>query len=372
MEKINEINLVDIIIFVKTNFIKIILTTLILSSLPGLYTAKAYFDKSASLVFKFQTSPLANLDLRQVNNTINQFYQNTLLDQIKQKLEFFHTEYLTGSKELFNLNTSYDKDILYLDSYFLSDALKNLDYINVNNFIFKIKKDDTKEFQYTITFTKFIEDITAVDIKKIETELTTNINNQIVKAINDIIIDAKSKYILQKNEILENINKSNILISNSYYFNLRNEIKELEERLKIIELVEPVSTVPTADMKLNFHFEKENDLFLSILLGRDALKNQIEINLNKLNNSTEHLSQIYFNNQIIELLKSDAFLNQIGIDGSKFVSRNFDFFKTYESNLNIKSVSHLSILVYLFIILFVSFTLSTIFHIFIASIRLKK
>ncbi|MDC0044595.1 hypothetical protein OAI96_01560 [Pelagibacteraceae bacterium] len=371
MEKINEINLVDIIIFVKTNFIKIILTTIILASIPCLYTTRAYFDKSASLVFKFQTSPFANLDMRVVNNTINQFYQNTLLDQMRQKLEFFHTEYLTGSNEIFNLNTNNNQNILYLDPYFFSDALKKSDYIGDNNFSYKIKKDDLKEFQYTLIFTKYIEDKTVLDIKKIESKLTTEINNQIVKAINDIVIDAKSKYELQKKEILENINRSNMLISNSYIFNLRNEITQLEERLKIVESVDE-DFVLRSDIDLNFAVGDENELLFSVFLGSDALKKQIEINTNKLNKSSEYLPQIYFNKQLIELVKSDAFLNQIGVTESKFVSRILDFFTAYESNLSISSFSYALTLVYLLLILFVSFILSIIFYISIASLRLKK
>jgi hypothetical protein len=370
MEKINEITLEDIIIYIKYNLIKIIITSIILSSIPGYYTAKAFFDNSASVTYKYETSPLSSNDFRKLNKYINELYENTLLDQLRQKLEFYHTEYLTGNKEIFKFNKESNENHIFIDSYFFSDALKNSNFIDKNNFGYEIKKDPKRTFTFTIVFTKFINDLNILDTDKIVTELSMNINNQIVKSIDDLINHGNLKYKLQKKEILKNIVRSNELIGKSFYFNLKNEIKALEEKLKIIELVDSETS---SDIQYSLtSSEYDVDLYASIILGREALEKQIEIKSNKLNQSYDDLPQIYYNNQLFDLIKNDVFSNPLDINESRFINRSLDFFKVYDIELIKSSLSLELTLTYILLIFFISFTISVILYIFIESLRLKK
>tara|TARA_B100000575_G_scaffold294544_1_gene311357 strand:+ start:124 stop:1239 length:1116 start_codon:yes stop_codon:yes gene_type:complete len=369
-KKINNISADDILNIIKFNFIKILVATLILSSIPIYLSIKNYTNKNFLITYNYETSPLSRFDLREVNKALNQNYENNLFDQLRQKLEYFHTEYLTGNKETFNFDKGNNNSIMFIDNYFFTDAFKGSKFIQNNNFQIEVFSDDNKEeFHFTLILKKIINDKNIVNLNKLDIDLTSHINQQVIKAINEIILDAKSKYDLQKNEVLESINMSNELIAKSYYFNLKNEISDLQEKLEVIELVD---SVPTSDIQWNLPENSTTNLYVSILLGSDALKKQIEINLKKLNETYESLPQIYSNNQLIELVNHDAFISKITINNATLNNTYTEFFKLYDRSFSNVSISFELALLYSLLSIIISFIISLIFFIFAQSLKQKN
>ena len=368
-KKINEISAEDIFYIIKFNFVKILLTSLILSSIPIYLSYKNYTNKTFLISYNFETSPLSRLDLREVNKALYQNYENNLFFQLRQKLEYFHTEYLTGNKETFNFDYRNNNTIKFIDNYFFTDAFKESKFIRNNNFEIEVISDNKKEeFHFTVILNKVIKDKDKIDLNKLDKDLTLHINKQVIQAINEIIFDAKLKYDLQKTELLESINQSNEIIAKSYYFNLKNEIKDLQEKLEVIELL---NSEPTSDIQWNLSENSTSNLYVSILLGSDALKKQIEINLRKLNETYENLPQIYLNNQLIQLVNNDAFISKITINNARLNNNYTEFFKLYDRSLINTSISFELALLYSLLSIIISFIISLIFFIFVKSLRQK-
>ena len=106
MNKEKSLSLYDIIRVIEKYYINIIFFALFISTLPFYLIYINYSNDNAAIKLTFESPPSARLDLKNINNSINQLYFNPLFNQLQDRLEFFYSGYvLFEKKESFSLNT---------------------------------------------------------------------------------------------------------------------------------------------------------------------------------------------------------------------------------------------------------------------------
>jgi phenylalanyl-tRNA synthetase alpha subunit len=216
------------------------------------------------------------------------------------------------------------------------------------------------------------------ELKKVDiliANLSDNINKTLIDEIILTIEDAISQFQISKTDLIESLEKSNELISESYIFDLKYKIAELKNKLQIVKFIESKENTN----KFNEYFKSyldnnsptkgsANEFINLAIPGSGVIQRQIDQLNEKINLSIKDLPLIFFNNQLIQLVESEFFKNQI-INYNKFPYNSSNLFYLNDYEIDNDSLSfNLAITYFSFFIIF-SLISAIIFYIILDIIR---
>ena len=385
MKNQNEIlNFYDILDIIKNNVKTLIVILIIFLSIPNYLIYKSYNKNNYSISIFIETNPSIRFDFMRINKLINQLYQNQLFNDINYRLNIFYTDFLSidNSQEIISTRDQKFEDILFIDELFIKNALINSDFFNDKiNFIFP-KKDKDIPFQLPIIFNNGlnVDEINNVEIfiEEILLKYNSLINFEIKKIINQ----AQDNYYINKNRIITSLNKSNQLIEESYKYSLVKKINDLKDKLKLVKSVELDPKFKDLDMTSIVNISNDSlynkeivnisalDIFQLIQLGSEAIEKQISLATNQLEDNITIIPEVYANNQLLSLINSDFFDQElINDDYFPFNAKEIFYLTKYEIVNN--SISLNLAMLFSFISIIISIIFSIIIIIILQFLRKK-
>lgn len=378
--KNNEINFFDIINIIKRDYFKIFVLSLLILIVPSIYLYKNHTKDLFTLKLNYGSILKSSNNLRIANNSINELYHNQIFLGLKYKLEMFYTEFVNSemTKEVLLRPSNQDK-INFIDENYIIKSLKKSQFIRTNEISVQMKTIEgqivkSKIFDYSVSFLKSIKGEELKNIDKIISDLSKNINKILIDEIILTIEDASVQFQVAKNDLIDSLKKSNELISDSYIYDLRNKVDELKNKLVIVEFIESEENLGKFSEYLkSYDYNNATNIssneFINLAIpGSGVIKKQIEQLENKINFPLVNLPQVYYNNQLMQLVESEFLKNQI-INDNKFPYNKSEIFYLTDFEINNESLSfNLAFTYFSFFIIF-SLILSIIFYIILDIIR---
>jgi len=373
-----ELNFFDIIEIFKKNYLRILLLSLLILIIPSIYLYKNHTKDLYTLKFNYDLTLQSSNNLRIANNSINELYYNQLFRGLKYKLEMFYTEFVNSQKNNEVVLSQSDQDeIIFINKNYIHKSLQRSQFVRKNGISVNLKKSEEKNeiFDFGLAFSKTIKGDELKNIDSIITNLSDNINKILIDEIIQTIENASTQFQIAKTDLVQSLIKSNELISESYIFDIKYKINELENKLQIVEFIESKGNLD----KLNEFFksyvyinnnptESTNEFINLSITGSGVIKKQIDQLNTKINLPLNKLPQVYFNNQLIQLVESEFLKNQI-VNSDNFPYNSSDLFYITDYSINDHSLSFNLTIIYFFLFIIFSLIISIIFFTIIDIIR---
>ena len=376
-EKVYDLNFL-INFFIK-NYIKILLTSIIITIIPSFFLINNFVNKKIINFYEYKLAvlPETNNELRSISENISQVKYNNFFNQMSSrlKLEYFDYQNENISSETFlSSSSSFNDENLFkiqfikiLISKFQRDYV--FDNLNVSSEIIEAPSDKLLQ---TIKFVVSQDNEDFIDIDKIFNNFLFDLNNYIKSNINNEFESSFRYYEIDKKNLLDSINKPNELTLQANRLKIVSEIKKLEDELVIakelnIEYPYNIFGADENNIKSDLKFSNEkSDLKFSndvdvYLKGYRVISNQIEHLKEKLNN-VSNLPIISLNDYFYNLIESDYFIKPIKekIYLTKILQNQYEIVTTtasYKSN----SANRFSSINFIILTIFFLFIISLIF-----------
>ena len=376
-EKVYDLNFL-INFFIK-NYIKILLTSIIITIIPSFFLINNFVNKKIINFYEYKLAvlPETNNELRSISENISQVKYNNFFNQMSSrlKLEYFDYQNRNISSESFlSSSSSFNDENLFkiqfikiLISKFQRDYV--FDNLNVSSEIIEAPSDKLLQ---TIKFVVSQDNEDFIDIDKIFNNFLFDLNNYIKSNINNEFESSFRYYEIDKKNLLDSINKLNELTLQANRLKIVSEIKKLEDELVIakelnIEYPYNIFGADENNIKSDLKFSNEkSDLKFSndvdvYLKGYRVISNQIEHLKEKLNN-VSNLPIISLNDYFYNLIESDYFIKPIKekIYLTKILQNQYEIVTTtasYKSN----SANRFSSINFIILTIFFLFIISLIF-----------
>jgi hypothetical protein len=375
-----EINFFDIVKIIKKNYLRIILLSLVILIIPTILIYKNHTKDLYTLKFNYELMLKSSNNLRVANDSINELYHNQLFRGLRYKLDMFYTEFVNSEKKNDVVLSPADHDkINFINNKYILKSLKKSQFIRKNSISVDVKNLEDKDnlFDSSISLSKTIKGDEIKNIETIIANLSDNINKTLIDEIILTIEDAIIQFQIAKNNLIESLKKSNELISESYIFDLKFKIDELENKLQIVKFIESKENTN----KFNEYFKSYLDSnspkgsaseFINLAIpGSGVIQKQIDQLNEKINLSLADLPQVYFNNQLIQLVESEFLKNQI-INYDNFPYNPSDLFYLTDYNVVDHSLSFTLAIAYLSFFIIFSLIVAIIFFIILDTIKKYK
>lgn len=371
-----EINFFDIVRIIKKNFLKILLLSLLILIIPTTLIYKNYTKDLYTLKFNYELILKTSNNLRLANDSINQLYHNQLFRGLTYKLEMFYTEFVNS--EITNdlvLSPSNQDKVNFINNKYILKSLKKSEFIRKNEIFVEVENLEETDYLYDISIdlSKTVKGDDLKNVDKIIANLSDNINKILVDEIILTIEDASRQFQIAKIKLIESLKKSNELISKSYIFDLQYKIDELENRLEIVKYIESKENVSNLrEYFKSYDTETPIGEFINLSSpGSGVILRQIDQLNNKINLPLDDLPQVYFNNQLIQLVESEFLKNQI-INTNNFPYNSSDIFYLTDYSIVDHSLSHILAIAYLSFFIIFSFIVAIILFIIFDIIKKYK
>ena len=376
-EKVYDLNFL-INFFIK-NYIKILLTSIIITIIPSFFLINNFVNKKIINFYEYKLAvlPETNNELRSISENISQVKYNNFFNQMSSrlKLEYFDYQNRNISSESFlSSSSSFNDENLFkiqfikiLISKFQRDYV--FDNLNVSSEIIEAPSDKLLQ---TIKFVVSQDNEDFIDIDKIFNNFLFDLKNYIKSNINNEFESSFRYYEIDKKNLLDSINKLNELTLQANRLKIVSEIKKLEDELVIakelnIEYPYNIFGADENNIKSDLKFSNEkSDLKFSndvdvYLKGYRVISNQIEHLKEKLNN-VSNLPIISLNDYFYNLIESDYFIKPIKekIYLTKILQNQYEIVTTtasYKSN----SANRFSSINFIILTIFFLFIISLIF-----------
>ena len=376
-EKVYDLNFL-INFFIK-NYIKILLTSIIITIIPSFFLINNFVNQKIINFYEYKLAvlPETNNELRSISENISQVKYNNFFNQMSSrlKLEYFDYQNENISSETFlSSSSSFNDENLFkiqfikiLISKFQRDYV--FDNLNVSSEIIEAPSDKLLQ---TIKFVVSQDNEDFIDIDKIFNNFLFDLNNYIKSNINNEFESSFRYYEIDKKNLLDSINKLNELTLQANRLKIVSEIKKLEDELVIakeLNIEYPYnifggdenninSDLKFSNEKSDLRFSNDVDVYLK---GYRVISNQIEHLKEKLNN-VSNLPIISLNDYFYNLIESDYFIKPIKekIYLTKILQNQYEIVTTtasYKSN----SANRFSSINFIILTIFFLFIISLIF-----------